>query len=198
MHVGGFGEDVETDLPLARDGTGRYYIPGTSIAGALRQWCLRAFGPETVRDVWGFQGRGNSGHASLVELDDMTLADEVDPFVEIRDGVGIDRQWGVAAEHIKFDRAVLPRGTSLRFCMTVLVPSPDLRNMALAMLGNLRDALAAGRIRLGAAKSRGLGKIVLENARIVEQRLDSREGILQSLDSPDSGRTVTDDEIRSA
>src|SRR5216117_3113234 len=39
LHVGGLGEDVDTDLPLARDGAGRLYAPGTSLAGALRQWC---------------------------------------------------------------------------------------------------------------------------------------------------------------
>ena len=44
LHVGGFGDDPDTDLPLARDGRGRCYIPGTSLTGALRWWCGRAFG----------------------------------------------------------------------------------------------------------------------------------------------------------
>src|SRR5262245_39483468 len=43
LHVGGLGDDVDTDLPLARDGAGRLYAPGTSLAGALRQWCVEQF-----------------------------------------------------------------------------------------------------------------------------------------------------------
>ncbi len=39
--------------------------------------------------------------------------------VEIRDHVGIDREFAAAAEHIKNERAILPRGTELRFRLTV-------------------------------------------------------------------------------
>ena len=82
LHVGGFGDDPDTDLPLARDGLGCCYIPGTSLAGALRQWCRDAFGrqpfdpddpTDPVNAVWGYQNRSDStkGHASYVTVDDL-------------------------------------------------------------------------------------------------------------------------------
>ena len=37
---------------------------------------------------------------------------------EVRDGVGIDRMRGAAADRYKYDRAILPRGTRLPFELT--------------------------------------------------------------------------------
>ena len=52
LHVGGYGEDVDSDLPLARDGQGRHYLPGTSLAGPIRDW-FRASFRDGVRPRFG-------------------------------------------------------------------------------------------------------------------------------------------------
>src|SRR3954467_4716540 len=81
LHVGGYGEDVDTDLPLARNGAGQLYVPGTSLSGALRQWCEEAFddphleygdGRQVTEQVWGYQNRCEStgGSASHVVVED--------------------------------------------------------------------------------------------------------------------------------
>ena len=36
LHVGGYGETADTDMPLARNGAGDLYVPGTSLAGPTR------------------------------------------------------------------------------------------------------------------------------------------------------------------
>ncbi|MCX7700245.1 MAG: RAMP superfamily CRISPR-associated protein, partial [Gemmataceae bacterium] len=180
LHVGGHGEDVDTDLPLARDGAGQLYVPGTSLAGALREFSERRFGERTVDELWGYQ-RDDLGHASFVVVDDAVIENSDSVVVEIRDHVGIDREYGCAAEHIKYDRAILPRGTRLQLHVSVEVVDQVRRNQALAMLAALRDALEAGEVRLGAAKTRGLGHIRLENARLTEQTFGTRKGILTSL-----------------
>ena len=41
LHVGGFGTSTNVDLPLAVNGQNQVYIPGTSLAGALRGWMGR-------------------------------------------------------------------------------------------------------------------------------------------------------------
>ena len=38
LHVGAYGPEIATDLPVARNGADRPVIPGTSLAGALRAW----------------------------------------------------------------------------------------------------------------------------------------------------------------
>lgn len=180
LHVGGHGDDVDTDLPLARDGAGQLYVPGTSLAGALRELAERRFGEHVVDELWGYQ-RDDLGHASFVVVEDAIVENSDSVVVEIRDHVGIDREYGSAAEHIKYDRAILPRGAKLRFHVSVEVLDSRQRTQALAMLASLREALEAGEVRLGAAKTRGLGHIRLDNAQLTEQVFGTWEGILNSL-----------------
>lgn len=180
LHVGGHGEEVDTDLPLARDGAGQLCVPGTSLAGALRELSERLFGDDAINELWGFQD-GDGGHASFVVVDDAVIENSDSVIVEIRDHVGIDREYGAAAEHIKYDRAILPRGTKLLLRLAVEVAKQGERNQALAMLAVLKQALEAGEVRLGAAKTRGLGHVRLDGGQLTEQNFGSREGILASL-----------------
>src|SRR5438128_2649103 len=103
MHVGGYGDSPDTDLPLARNGEDKCYVPGTSLAGVLRAWCVKAFGESLVNELWGFQ-KDDKGHASFVLIEDAIVDLPAGAAIETRDGVGIDRAWGVAAEGIKYDR----------------------------------------------------------------------------------------------
>lgn len=180
LHVGGMGEDVTSDMPLARDGAGRFVVPGTSLAGAFRAWCERAFpqSPDMVTAIWG--SADEDGAASRVCIDDIPVGGEETVAVEIRDGVGIDREWGTAAHAIKYDRAVLPRGTRLPLRMTIEHDdgsAGSARDMASALVA----ALADGEIGLGAAKTRGLGRMRLENGRVECFDLASRDGTLALL-----------------
>ncbi len=179
LHVGGYGDDVDTDLPLARDGRGRYYVPGTSLAGALRQWCREVGGNDEgpVKRVWGFQ-EGDKGHASYVFVEDAVIPDGV--AVEVRDGVGIDRVWGCAAEHVKYDRAILPRGTALPLVLTVELRGDG--SEAKAMFGDLLAALESGEVRFGAGRTRGLGRLRLSAAaEVKKETLNKCNGILEAL-----------------
>jgi len=87
LHVGGREGGIEADLLLARDGQGRVYIPGTGLAGALREWMETRFESFTGhRDkkqgehLWGFQLE-DEGHASWVRVADAVLEE---PSLEIR------------------------------------------------------------------------------------------------------------------
>jgi CRISPR/Cas system CSM-associated protein Csm3 (group 7 of RAMP superfamily) len=196
LHVGGLGEDVDTDLPLARDGAGQLYIPGTSLAGALRELAEQMFGESAVDRLWGYQHE-DRGHASYVLVEDAVIANGDAVIVEIHDHIGIDREYGAAAEHIKYDRAILPRGTRLPLCLTVEVAMSDGRNQALAMLASLQQAMEAGAVRLGAAKTRGLGHVKLVDAQLTEQVFGTRQGILDSLTQA-NGAVVPPEEIEAA
>jgi CRISPR/Cas system CSM-associated protein Csm3 (group 7 of RAMP superfamily) len=216
LHVGGHGEDVDTDLPLARNGAGKWYVPGTSLAGVLRQWneqCLReragshegaAGAADLVRRLWGYQEE-QAGHASYVIVDDAEVVQSDQVLVEVRDGVGIDRCWGGAAETIKYDRAVLPAGTMLPLRVIVEYgdgsadrPPPPTRHEALAILGGLQQVMASEQLKLGAAGTRGLGRVKLEAGRLVEQTFASRRGVLDVLRSPDGGQSPSPEDIQAA
>jgi CRISPR-associated RAMP protein (TIGR02581 family) len=76
------------------------------------------------------------------------------PRPQPRDGVGIDRFTGGAAPGVKFDLEVVTEG---RFATTLHLRNFEL--WQLGLIGFLLQDLKDGLLRVGAAKSRGLGKV---------------------------------------
>jgi len=174
IHVGGVGGDADTDLALAVNGRGNYYIPGTSLAGALRGWMSSPFCnneleqlENSVNQLWGFQNKQGNGHASFIIIDDAEI-EQLGQTIEIREGVGIDRHTGTAAERFKYSRAILPKGVSFPLKITLDSQSDQDPHD----LWQLLLALEKGDIRIGAAKTRGLGKVKLDNLVIHQQKFD--------------------------
>lgn len=218
LHVGGFGDSAETDLPLAQNGRGDWYVPGTSIAGMLRGWCRENFGQaqlpngnKLIDEVFGFQD-GDKGQASFVLVEDATIENVNDIDTEVRDSVGIDRFYGVAADRAKYDRAILPRGTRVNFEMTVEIgaqkkPDPkakenngesdhefeDRVKNTKAVIGYLLDAMQSERLRLGGAKTRGLGRVRLEDVSTKDQSFIGFD-ILNTLNG--DGGSVTIEQLK--
>lgn len=184
VHVGGIALG-ESDLPLAEDGRGQIYVPGTSLAGALRSWARRSWGAEQADLLFGNQpvvpttgddrDAEAEGGASRLLVEDCRL---VDPRPEVREGVGIDRVSGAAAKGVKFDQVVLPRGTSLEveLALELSRPGTDPRE---ALLEDLLAALWRGEVLLGAAQTRGLGRVRLSSGIRSEEDLSSRDGLLR-------------------
>ncbi len=205
LHVGGVGEDPEADLVLARDGQGRYYVPGTSLAGPLRAWMANRVDRDRqpLLDIlWGFQseprpGEDADGQASALFLFDAPIENTKDQdggsqhaedpparaevAVEIREGVGIDRFTGTAASGIKYNRAVLPRGTRMPFHLTAELKDGKNLDALLFLVCEMIERLEKGDIRFGAARTRGHGKVVLEQATVRTFRLDTRDGMMALL-----------------
>jgi CRISPR/Cas system CSM-associated protein Csm3 (group 7 of RAMP superfamily) len=197
FHVGGMGGNPDVDLALAVDGKNRFYIPGTSIAGPLRAWAsARLVDGDEVERLFGFQKNvkdkqtnqeRDQGHASFILVEDGLVKSDFE--VELRDGVGINRFTGAAAEAIKYDRAVLPHGSRIDFKMTVEIdPRPDEQRevdikRVKKLIGSLLRALQDGQIHFGAARTRGLGKLKLSavSLEIFEHDFLSPAGIIASL-----------------
>jgi len=198
LHVGGAEDNSDVDLALAVNGSGVFYVPGTSLAGAIRGWLSRQLDEKTVNGVWGFQEESEKeaeqGFASFVFVEDGIVKLPPGTIAETRDGVGIDRVFGAAAEGVKYDRAVLPAGTGIKLDMTVeLAGGHDpARHSILTAL----RAMQLGKIRLGAAKTRGLGRVRLkDDLTIREQELNSFRGMLNTLRR--DGRILDAEEITS-
>lgn len=194
LHVGGRGGDPLVDLALAVNGQGKYYISGTSLSGALKGWMQECFNDGLIsKQIWGFSEKeegedSNQGHASFVIVEDAIINLLKGTNIEIRDGVGIDREWGTAAEQIKYDRAIIPRGASFNLNLTFDIPKAvnGTNNIDSGQLISAVETLLAtleeGEIRLGAAKTRGLGKIKLKPGYTVKKcNFSTPTGILAAL-----------------
>lgn len=198
ISVGGMGGNVDADLALAVNGQGQFYIPGTSLAGPLRAWLCARVGKKAVESLWGYQ-EGDKGHASFILVEDGLVHNKSNQPLdvsasEIRDGVGIDRYSGAAADKAKYNRQILPRGSRIDFKMTVELEWQDDQDKGKAesenkariektksLMAALWQALQDGEVRFGAGKTRGLGRIKLEPGECYEQNLLKRDGLLALL-----------------
>lgn len=216
--VGGAEEGIEVDLPLAHNGRDEFYVPGTSLAGALRAWMERNLGGRLPRDWWGYQEpkgteegsasriqpssthptaetpKGtDEGSASRILVEDAPVMLPGGARPEIWHGIGIDRQWEATARGIKFEREILPKGTRFPLELRLDVENEASLESSRALLSHLARALAEGRIALGAASTRGLGRVrLLDGWRGLERDWSCRDGILALLRDPRGGQDATE------
>lgn len=94
---------------------------------------------------------------------------------EIRDGVGINRDLGVAQPKIKYDVEVIPTGT--RFQLEMLLENVD--DIRLGLVLQALSLMSRGEILLGGLTSRGLGKVRIENPTLERTSADR---LLRGLD----------------
>ena len=191
LSVGGMSTGSIVDLDLAVNGQGNYYIPGTGLAGALRNWMSRNYDSQISDSIFGCieSSQGNDdGYASFITVADIPIQQD-NLYFEVRDGVGIDRDLGTAVDNFKYDRAVLPKGTELNILLIIERKdkiSDEAWQSSEQAIAHLLHALKNGKIPIGAAKTRGLGRIKL-NGRdwdIQTHDFQTRKGILAALGYP--------------
>ncbi|HEY6794203.1 MAG TPA: RAMP superfamily CRISPR-associated protein, partial [Kineosporiaceae bacterium] len=174
LHVGGWEPTMAADLALARDGQDRPVIPGTSIAGALRAWLTTSGAVADVDAVFGYV-KGQEGKASRLRVDDAPVLDDVTPVV--RTGVAIDRATRSAAAGYLYERELLPAGTRFAFRLVADEPAREKDPGVGEAFEALTAALRAGHVVLGAARTRGLGRVRLEAAQTRTTNLSDRAGL---------------------
>ena len=99
---------------------------------------------------------GNHYFASKLVINDCLLKDER-AYVEWRDGVGIDRDTGTAADRRKYTFEQLAAGTRFEFSMTVDNLEPEYEEVLKLII----KVLESGDLRVGGKTSVGLGAIRL-------------------------------------
>lgn len=153
------------DSTCVRDGNDRLIVPGTALAGLLRQ----RFGDDAAPF-------GSQAVASHLFIDD-AVCDDATPVVEFRDGVGIDRRTGAAADTVLYAHEVVARGSTFTLRIRLeAVASPtavhgespvsgvglskdEAKAWIVAIAGHLATPQSVGR-----GTSTGLGSVELTNA----------------------------------
>jgi CRISPR/Cas system CSM-associated protein Csm3 (group 7 of RAMP superfamily) len=205
-HLGG-GEKNGTEMLLLTDALeGKPLLTGASVAGALRHHLLRLeHGYLTTDDsdvrqnkfTWATRLFGSAydeqyGEQSRVIVDDALgkekQADDPKnktPLLEIRDGVRLDGRTRTAEDQKLFSHQVWAAGTPFPLRLEVQFYESDGKGDTL--LGALCAALGGfsdGSITLGARKSRGYGRVRMEQARVFDLDLKTKKGLKGWLDLP--------------
>ncbi|MBX3249960.1 MAG: CRISPR-associated RAMP protein [Myxococcales bacterium] len=191
--VGRSHDALGTDLPVLRDARGVPMIPGASIKGVLRsqvEALFRATNPEWARDPFEPQPEAEEAEgsaadraaarqrevaehadeagkifgmpslASHVRVGDATPVGSV--IVEVRDGVAIDRDLGRVSGSKKYDYEVIAAGS--RFQFELMMDGLDDAREGAVVAG--LELLDEGFARLGGFKSRGLGRVRLDEMQV--------------------------------
>jgi CRISPR/Cas system CSM-associated protein Csm3 (group 7 of RAMP superfamily) len=217
-HFGGAQGDDDADMMVLRDRlTGQPFLPGTSLAGALRSHLAdRLAGyateePAIVELLFGGKPQDDPaivGPQSAAIVFDSFVRPGAQRHSEIRDGVAIDGPSGIASDHFKYDIEVLPAGAQFDIRVDLLVPRekndvdwsdsfatpPDDFEQGLVALLTTAISGLESEISLGAKRSRGFGQLSIGDWSIHRFDLQTREGWLGWLASdhekPASGGAV--------
>lgn len=185
-HFGQGTQGESVDMLLLRDVvSGQPFIPGSSIAGALRSYAqdyscgYRSYGGEDpgVVTLFGHVTDENATISSLAVFDSYATQTSS----EIRDSVRVDPKTGRAADHALFQAEVLPRETVFGLHMELDVHDPDDEADLVGWLICLLEGLERGQVPLGAKKSRGFGKCKARCWRVKRFSLTDKAGWQQWL-----------------
>lgn len=154
------GETLLTDHDIIRDFDGKPFIPGTTIAGAMRSYLEE----EVSRNLFGYSENEQSMMSSIF-ISDVYLknAEEKDVFTQTRDGVSLKNK--IAITNRKYEMEVVDTGA-----VGMLYLEFILREKNSLTIDELKEqikkiifGLVSGEIRFGHRKNRGYGKVKLLN-----------------------------------
>lgn len=184
LAVGSGEGNIMTDASVAVDFNGMPYIPGTAVAGVIRN----ALAGHVYLDAFFGQVNGTVVEGSRLVVSDAKIVDfhgnVVDGMVvpdaalqslysdcPVRHHTSIDGR-GVARNRGKFDNQVVYRGTRFCFDLEGLIESDDDMVMFDAVLQVVNKGL-----RVGAGTRNGYGRIETVSIWTIDYDLDSKEGI---------------------
>jgi CRISPR/Cas system CSM-associated protein Csm3 (group 7 of RAMP superfamily) len=199
-HLGNGDTDGIVDMPLLLDeATGRALLPGTSLAGALRNYLReRRHGFEKrapdalIEALFGGEKGDDEGNQSALIIDD-ALGEM--PGIELRDGVRIDPITRTAKIDVdngilrgyKYDLQLLEAGTTFPLRMELLLSRGNDQQQMKQMLALALHGLEAGEVAIGLRKRRGFGVCRVERWRVTRYDFTKPTDLLAWLaeDHPD-------------
>lgn len=144
------GISSETDLDVIRNGSGEVFVPGTSLAGAFRNYLNQG---KKEAGIFGFS-ENKDGKMSSVHISDLYF--ESAESVSTRDGIRLDEQKHVV-DKSKYDMEIIETGASGKIYIQFVKRDEDydLNCIIYQMVKGINE----GEIRIGASKTRGFGRL---------------------------------------
>lgn len=156
------GENENTDSDIITNGKGEYFIPGSSMAGAFRNYLGI---PKDKDCIYGFS-KSKDGRMSSIFISDLYFSNDKQITKSVRDGVALSMEKTVEN---KFDMEVLEPGISGVIRLEIVERDGDKYDFDKSVT-QIISGLNSGEIRLGANKNRGFGRF--EVTGIAERSFD--------------------------
>lgn len=150
------GEDEWTDADLLRDGNGDVFVPGSSLAGAMRAYIKKEKNEPCLLGYTKHEENGlDTGKMSALFISDLTFDEPA--LSEVRDGVELNAQKTAKTES-KYDMEILEAGSKAHFFLELTVREQDNEAEMRQEIGKVFRGIKEGEIRLGSKKTRGFGE----------------------------------------
>lgn len=153
-----------TDSDVLRNGNGEVFVPGTSLAGAFRNYLDL---DKNEDGIFGF-AKGKNGKMSSVYVSDLYFSER--PSVTVRDGVELDE--GKSVKN-KFDMEIVETGLHGIFYLSYVVREKSADIDYESAIVSILQAIANGEIRFGGNKNRGFGRMAV--SKIFQQEFKKDE-----------------------
>ena len=147
------GTAENTDSDVLKNASGEVFIPGTAIAGAMRNY----LGLDKNKNcVFGYAD-GENGKMSSLFISDAYI-DSIDDYsISVRDGVGLT-EGKTAIPGAKYDYEVVETGKTV-IRIEKVIRAQDENSDGVEEIRELLSAVQQGAIRFGFKKNRGLGRL---------------------------------------
>lgn len=169
--VSGGADDV-TDCDVQKDFDGKPFIPGTSLAGALRGYleeCAEDGNTQDIDTLFGYskiekENKGDKkekGTMSRVQISDLCFTDGVKLIT--RDGIRLEHK--LTVKGAKFDMEAVDTGAECEGFLLLIIREGDDKEKMEGLVEQALAGLMHGEIRLGANKNRGFGEFTVVKAK---------------------------------
>ena len=194
--AGGSGAGNEIDTEVLKTKAGQPFIPGTSLAGALRDF-MTAENALGMRLLFGteaaYERQHNAAWQSSIRIDDVKL-NNVE--IVVRDGVSLDEITGTAIEHHKFDYEAVGSGATGKFFAEITQRGiheryEDAMKEAVDLLAH---RLAAG-FSLGAHTAKGFGEIHVGELKVYRYDFKNPDHVRAWLGSEEKTEVLVEPEV---
>ena len=194
--TGGNGAGQDVDDEVLKTKGGQPFIPGTSLAGALRDF-MTAENALGMRLLFGteaaYERQHNAAWQSSIRIDDVKL-NNVE--IVVRDGVSLDEITGTAIEHHKFDYEAVGSGATGKFFAEITQRGiheryEDAMKEAVDLLAH---RLAAG-FSLGAHTAKGFGEIHVGELKVYRYDFKNPDHVRAWLGSEEKTEVLVEPEV---
>ena len=168
-------------MDVIRNGDGELFVPGTSLAGAMRGF----LGKKPEENCLMGYSRGDEGKMSSLFFSDAYFEKSSDSMVSVRDGVRL-KDGKTVENGGKYDYQIIETGAVCTFYLEYIRRKYSAEDEWKQVFQMLRG-IQAGDIRFGAKKNRGFGRLRIEHVYKAEFDASSRE---QWLEFQKAGREV--------
>lgn len=194
--TGGNGAGQDVDDEVLKTKGGQPFIPGTSLAGALRDF-MTAENALGMRLLFGteaaYERQHNAAWQSSIRIDDVKL-NNVE--IIVRDGVSLDEITGTAIEHHKFDYEAVGSGATGKFFAEITQRGiheryEDAMKEAVDLLAH---RLAAG-FSLGAHTAKGFGEVHVRDLKVYRYDFKNPAHVRAWLGSEEKTEVLVEPEV---